>query len=169
MKLKNIIILLLAALLIMGCQQTSQENQAPIQEGKKINGAADQDIARNLEEDIFNAMKLTINGQEFEITVYQNETVQNLMDKFPLTLQMDDLNGNEKYHDLNFNLPTKSESVHYIQAGDLMLFGSNCLVLFYDSFATSYSYTKIGHVTNADELANVVGNGRIEIKFEVNK
>ena len=43
-----------------------------------------------------------------------------------------------------------------------MLFGNNCLVIFYESFDTSYSYTKIGHIDNLDNL----GNGSIIAKFE---
>ena len=43
-----------------------------------------------------------------------------------------------------------------------MLFGNNCLVIFYESFDTSYSYTKIGHIDNLDDL----GSNNIEIKIE---
>ena len=43
-----------------------------------------------------------------------------------------------------------------------MLYGNNCLVIFYKSFDTSYSYTKIGHIDNLDNL----GNGSITAKFE---
>ena len=43
-----------------------------------------------------------------------------------------------------------------------MLFGDNCLVIFYKSFDTSYSYTKIGHIDNIDDL----GSSNIIAKFE---
>jgi hypothetical protein len=49
-----------------------------------------------------------------------------------------------------------------------MLFGSDCLVLFYESFSTSYSYTKIGYIDDPNELENAIGSGNIQITFSVN-
>ena len=43
-----------------------------------------------------------------------------------------------------------------------MLYGNNCLVVFYKSFDTSYSYTKIGHIENLPDLEDK----NIIIKFE---
>jgi hypothetical protein len=43
-----------------------------------------------------------------------------------------------------------------------MLFGDNWLVLFYKSFDTPYSYTKIGHINNIADL----GNDDIKVRFE---
>ena len=44
-----------------------------------------------------------------------------------------------------------------------MLYGDNCLVIFYKSFDTSYSYTKIGHINNLPDL----GNDNVLVKFEM--
>ena len=59
-------------------------------------------------------------------------------------------------------LSTNSYNPKHIEKGDVMLFGNNCLVILYESFDTEYSYTKIGHIDNLDDL----GNGRIIAKFE---
>ena len=75
---------------------------------------------------------------------------------------MSELNGNEKYIYLDTTLPTNSSNPKRINAGDVMLYGNNCLVIFYKSFDTSYSYTRIGHI---DDLPNL-GNGNITVKFE---
>lgn len=48
-----------------------------------------------------------------------------------------------------------------------MLYGSSCLVLFYDSFSTSYSYTPIGHIDDADGLAEALGKGGVTVSFQV--
>ena len=80
---------------------------------------------------------------------------------------MTELNGNEKYFDLADNLPANASNPGTIQAGDLMLYGSNTLVLFYKSFTTSYNYTRLARVDNPSGLAAALGSGNITVKFEV--
>ena len=54
-----------------------------------------------------------------------------------------------------------------INNGDLMLYGSKTLVLFYQSFSTSYSYTKLGSVDDASSLASALGSGNSIVSFEL--
>ena len=95
-----------------------------------------------------------------------NETVQKFIELLPLTMDMQELNGNEKYYYMETSLPTNSEKVGYIDAGDIMLFGDNCLVLFYKSFSTPYSYTRIGHIENVENLETCVGQQNITVTIE---
>lgn len=109
---------------------------------------------------------IEVGGQRFQASLYDNETAQEFMKRLPMTLNMEELHGNEKYYYLDEGLPTNVESIGRIQTGDIMLFGSDCLVLFYDDFSTSYSYTRIGHIEDAEALADVLGNGSVEVVFE---
>ena len=84
-----------------------------------------------------------------------------MIEMLPLEITMDELNGNEKYVYLDKSLPTNSTNPKHINKGDIMLFGNDCLVIFYKSFDTTYSYTKIGHIDNLPNL----GTGSIEIKL----
>lgn len=77
------------------------------------------------------------------------------------------MNGNEKYYYLPDNLPTSSSNPGRIQTGDLMLYGSSCVVLFYESFSTSYSYTRLGRVDNPSGLASALGSGSVTVSFEL--
>ena len=120
-----------------------------------------------IEEQEINTMTITINGQSFLVTLYDNETVAALKKKMPLTLDMSELNGNEKYNYLSFSLPTNASNPEQIHAGDLMLYGSDCLVLFYQSFSTGYRYTPIGRVNDPSGLADAVGHGGVQITFAV--
>lgn len=112
-------------------------------------------------------MTVKIDGQKFEVTLYDNETVRALKEQLPMTLNMEELNGNEKFYYLDAGLPTNAENVGSIQTGDLMLFGSDCLVLFFEDFNTSYSYTRIGHVEDARSFANALKSGTVEVTFEI--
>ena len=77
---------------------------------------------------------------------------------------MTELNGNEKYA-YGVSLPTAAQYYGKIEAGDLMLYGSNCLVLFYGS-AGGYSYTRIGKLVSTVGLAAAVGFGSAVVTFE---
>ena len=50
-----------------------------------------------------------------------------------------------------------------------MLFGSDCLVLFYESFSSSYSYTRLGSVDDPSGLAAVLGQGSVEVTFQASR
>ena len=97
-------------------------------------------------------MEIIINNQSFEVFLENNETAKKLSELLPLNIKMTSLNNNEKYYYLNQSLPQKAIKVNHINKGDLMLYGDNCLVLFYKSFDTNYGYTKIGHINNLIEL-----------------
>ena len=114
------------------------------------------------ESDIVNKINVTINGKEYIIQLEDNETVKNFVNILPKEFNMSELNGNEKYAYMDSSLPTNSSNPKHINAGDVMLYGDNCLVIFYKSFDTNYSYTKIGHIDNLDDL----GSGSIIAKFE---
>jgi len=62
---------------------------------------------------------------------------------------MADVNDNEKVVSLSTKLPTDDSNPGRIQAGDLMIWTSRSLVLFYKTFPTSYSYTKLGRINDA--------------------
>jgi hypothetical protein len=80
---------------------------------------------------------------------------------------MSDLNSNEKYFDFASGLPTNAANPGTIQNGDLMLYGSRTLVLFYKSFSTSYRYTKLGRIDNTSGLTAALGSGNVTVTFEL--
>ena len=108
---------------------------------------------------------ITIKNKKYEAILYDNSTTKELIKKFPITITMSDLNGNEKYYNFSKRFSTSSENVANINKGDIMLFGDNCLVIFYKSFSTRYKYTKLGYIKNTEDLENSLGKGDIEITF----
>lgn len=111
-------------------------------------------------------IELSIEGSTFNATIYDNPATRLLIDELPLTINMRELNGNEKYYFMDKVYPTSSIDVGYINAGDLMLYGNNCIVLFYESFNTSYDYTPLGYVDNPLGLANILGKGSVNVTFK---
>lgn len=109
-------------------------------------------------------IKISVNGKTLTATLDDNPTARAFAEKLPLEAEMQELNGNEKYVYLDADLPSKAERVGQIHAGDLMLFGSNCVVIFYADFATSYTYTRLGKIDAAD-LAATLGTGNVHVTF----
>ena len=97
---------------------------------------------------------VSLNNEKLEINLEENSTTSALVKLLPLDITMNDLNKNEKYAYLDESLPTNTYSPKHIEAGDVMLFGDNCLVIFYESFDTSYSYSRIGHINNLPKLGD---------------
>ena len=121
-------------------------------------------------------INIIIGSKTFTATLADSETGEAFAALLPLTITMNELNGNEKYHYLSSPLPTAAYQPGIIHAGDLMLYGSNCVVLFYETFNTSYSYTRLGAIDNpsglspadfASSLASALGFGNVSVRFEL--
>jgi len=104
-------------------------------------------------------------GYTFTAILEDNAAAQAFNEMCPLTVNMSELNGNEKYYYLDQSLPTQPSNPGTINAGDIMLYGSSCIVVFYKTFSTSYSYTKIGHITDVTNLAKALGTGSVSVTF----
>ncbi len=112
------------------------------------------------------AMQMTIGEHTFTARLYDTEAAQVFAERLPITLEMDELNGNEKFNYLAEKLPTESEQPSEIHMGELMLYGSDCLVLFYEDFSTTYSYTRIGYMEDTSGLIEALGSGSVQVKFD---
>ena len=119
------------------------------------------------DEDKMPNLKVTIGNSSFRITLYENDAAKELVSMLPMTLNMNELNGNEKYFYFDKQFLTDASRPSGIHTGDLMLYGSDCLVLFYDDFSTVYSYTPLGHMEDTTGLREALGRGDVQVIFEV--
>lgn len=111
-------------------------------------------------------IKITVNGKIFDAAIDDSESARAFLEKLPLEVTMNELHGNEKYYRFNENFPSNDERVGKISTGDLMLYDSSYIVLFYKDFSTSYSYTRLGKILNVADLASTLGGGNVTVKFE---
>ena len=139
-KVLSVVFLIIIVLSIVGCEKNSN----------------------NKTEKVSDSVKVFINDKEYKLNLYDNETVNSLVKLFPLEVTMKTLSENEVYVYLDEKFPTNSSNPKTINAGDVMLYGDNCLVIFYKTFNTSYSYTKIGHI---DDLP-IINEDTVRVRIE---
>lgn len=110
-------------------------------------------------------MQMSVGERHYKIRLADTEAARAFSSLIPLTLEMADLNINEKYVDLAVSLPKDASVPGTIKAGDVMLYGSKTLVVFYKTFKTPYSYTRIGNIENPDGLMQMLGGDVIRVEF----
>jgi hypothetical protein len=112
-------------------------------------------------------VRITIGSNVFNATLSDSGTAKAFKAMLPLTVTMSELNANEKHVRLPGDLPRKDASPGTIHSGDLMLYGSDTLVLFYKTFPSSYSYTRIGKVDDVTGLTAALGSRDVTVAFEL--
>ena len=108
---------------------------------------------------------VTVGGQEFAATLADTSAAREFAALLPLTLRMDELNGNEKFCYTGHQFTTEPYRPGTIREGDILLYGNDCVVLFYETFASSYSYTRIGSLDSPSGIAEAVGSGSVTVVF----
>lgn len=142
---------------------TEKEHSVPLPDS----GEGDDDSNESNEEDKMDRNILIRVGESiFSATLEDNETVRAFVSRLPMTVTMTEMNGNEKYYTLSHSLPVAPYRPGVIETGDLLLWGNNTVVLFYDRLSSPYSYTRLGKIDRTEGLKSAVGYGDVEITFE---
>ena len=131
------IILILLCIFLIGCSK----EEKPVEE-----------IEYTKPTEIVKIMRINISGNEYNVTLEENDTAQLLASSLPQEFQMRDKDRNKKYIYLSYKLPAKPEKVKRLEKGDVVLSGNDCLILVYNSFDTEESFTKIGHTNDLPTL-----------------
>jgi hypothetical protein len=161
MKTITLFLACLIGIQLFTCNKNEEAKPIDISNNNPINPSTSDTNTNNKK------MKITIATNIFTATFNDNATATAFKAKLPMTINMNELNGNEKFFDLPNALPTNASNPETIQSGDLLMYGSNTLVLFYKTFSTSYRYTPLGHIDNPAGLAAALGTGNVTVKFEL--
>ena len=143
---------------------SSCDTSARVQQANTTEPAVNQE--RPGRQAVSQKMKVKIGSKTFTATLDDNPAAAKLKTMLPLTLDMSELNGNEKYFRLPAPLPTDATNPGAIQNGDLMLWQADTVVLFYKTFRTTYGYTRLGRIDDPAGLTAAVGSGSVTVTFE---
>lgn len=171
--MKTILSLMLAimvAALGVGCGQRS--GAAPAAEQlPTVSPAAspETDIETELT-DLEKALHLSINDTAVRVEWEDNASVEALIELVssqPLTVAMSMYGGFEQVGALSSSLP-RDDRQTTTQAGDIVLYAGNQIVVFYGS--NSWAYTRLGRIADksSTELRELLGNGDVTLTLTWN-
>ena len=112
-------------------------------------------------------MNIAVNDSRFTATLAENAAVDALVDwmeEGPITLELSDYADFEKVGPLGRSLPA-SDSQTTTQAGDIVLYQSNQIVLFYGS--NSWSYTRLGSIDDLTGWEDALGSGDVTVTLSL--
>ena len=124
-------------------------------------------IQNNMEENKVENMNVQVDDMVFSATLEENEAVSALVEMMresPVVIQMSDYSGFEKVGSLGIRLPA-SNSQTTTQAGDIVLYNGNQIVIFYGS--NSWSYTRLGHIDDLTGWEDALGSGDVTVIFSL--
>ncbi len=148
MNRRVIVIMMILSLVLSGCGTSAP---VPNESDKTVKERA--------------TMNIEINGQIASVQLEDNATTIALMADAPFTIKMDDLHRNEKYHYFDKMFPTDAQSVQTIEAGDVLLYQNNCLVIFYEAVEPAAEYTRIGKITDFEDIQSLFASESVQIRF----
>ena len=128
---------------------------------------AETDIQNNMEENKVANMNVQVGDVVFLATLEENEAVSALVEMMresPVVIQMSDYSGFEKVGPLGTSLPA-SNSQTTTQAGDIVLYNGNQIVIFYGS--NSWSYTRLGYIDDLTGWEDALGSGDVTVIFSL--
>ena len=170
-KFTTAFLILALALGISACSN-DQKSETPISENNVSESRTEQTEASlstdTKETSEMTTIQIIINGQEFEAELYDNEAAQQFREMLPLQLDMDDLHDNEKYFYFSDSFNTADQEMKEIHEGDLLIYDSKCLVLFYENLETRYKYTPLGKISDIADLKEALGAGTVSVSFNTN-
>ena len=119
------------------------------------------------EEVIEMKLLVQIGDKTFTARWENNAAARALADKAsesPVTVELRDYGGFEKVGSLGESLPTENRQIT-TQAGDIVLYNGDQVVLFYGS--NSWSYTPLGHIEDLTGWEEALGSGNVTVTFSV--
>lgn len=115
--------------------------------------------------------KLIIDGQEFDVTLYDTPAANALYEMLPLELTFEDFNGIEKIAYMDNKLPTEDEPDEFDpDTGDLCLYAPwGNLSIFYKDFHHSKGLISLGHIDSGMDVISHINEGFSAVLENLNR
>lgn len=169
--MKRALTVLLAITLITmtSCGKSDNSSTQPTTDEPSTTITTPQDDNSTTKEDETETMKLTLKIDDMEVDVIwaDNDSVKALKNfaKNGLTINMSKYGGFEQVGTIGSTLPSSDTRIT-TSPGDIVLYSSNQIVLFYDS--NTWSYTKLGHINlSKSELTDLLGDEDVVITIDL--
>lgn len=141
---------------------TNEEEQTTVSQSEQSSNT------NKVEKEDVMKINITVGNQTFVATLEDNKSANAFAAMLPMTIDMEDVNRNEKYHVLPATIRKETaKNPGMIQAGDIMCYGNAGLVLFYETFSTVYNYVPIGHIDDIEGLTEALGSGNVQVSFTI--
>jgi len=115
-------------------------------------------------EEVVATMKLKIDGVEVPVTWEENDSVSELTDLKPITIEMSKYGGFEQVGPIGKSITSNDKKIT-TSYGDIVLYADDRIVVFYGS--NTWEYTKLGHIDmTKEELTDLLGNKNVTIVLE---
>ena len=126
-------------------------------------------ISETGETEMEKTLRLFLNDTEVTVDWEENESVEalrSLVSAEPLAVQMSMYGGFEQVGSLGTSLP-RNDAQTTTQAGDIVLYAGNQIVVFYGS--NSWAYTRLGRITDvpAEGMADLLANGDVVVTLSL--
>lgn len=125
------------------------------------------DFQAETEEDTEMKLTVQVDGTTFSATLEDNAAVEafvKMMEQAPVVIEMSDYSGFEKVGSLGQSLPSGNSQIT-TQAGDIVLYNGNQIVIFYGS--NSWSYTRLGKIDDLTGWEEALGSGDVTVTFSI--
>ncbi len=160
--MKKIIALTLSIALMLtlcACAKTGRESVPEVQ-----NETENTEVEKPESNEMDN-LKLKINDVQVNVSWEDNESVKalsKLAAEGPVIIEMSPYGGFEQVGSIGTTLPSDDTNIR-TQAGDIMLYTSSQMVIFYGS--NSWAYTRLGKITDksAKELGELLGGSGVTV------
>lgn len=172
--MKKIITLLVTLLLIISLSACSKNDSATRPSTDDVppttisfDTTTPSDEPKEDESYLLKSLVLTIDSSEVDVYWMDNDSVKALKNlaKNGLTINMSKYGGFEQVGSIGFTLPSSDTRIT-TNPGDIVLYSSNQIVLFYDS--NTWSYTKLGHINlSKSELTDLLGDEDVVITLNL--
>lgn len=145
-----------------GTTQSAESEETAEAEGAETSDTADNE--NNTEKEILD-MKMTINGTAVKVNWEDNASVKALAEMAgngPVTIETEPYGGFEQVGSIGATLPSNDTDIR-TEAGDIMLYTSSQMVIFYGS--NSWAYTRLGRITDKSdsELRELLGGDGVTV------